>query len=84
MLAFAHAGITDTRAWRDLATLPDTWTAPKFPLSGRDIVGSGMPPGPAVGAALRAVEDWWIAEDFAPGEAALRSRLQQAMAGAQQ
>ena len=32
---------------------------PVFPLSGRDAVAAGLPPGPAVGEALRAVEAWW-------------------------
>ncbi len=73
----------DDPAWRDLHGLPDRWTIPRFPLSGRDVVGPATPPGPAVGAMLRAVEDWWIGEDFGPDEAALRTRLQQLMAAQQ-
>ena len=55
----------------------------KFPLSGRDVLGAGGGHGPAVGAFLKAVEAWWIAEDFGPDEAALRARLQQMIAAAQ-
>jgi hypothetical protein len=36
-----------------------------------------------VGDLLRAVETWWIDQDFAPDAAALRARLQQMIAAAQ-
>jgi len=39
-----------------LAAMPQ----PVFPLSGRDVVALGIPPGPAVGEALRAVRAWWL------------------------
>jgi tRNA nucleotidyltransferase/poly(A) polymerase len=84
MLAFAlgKAG-GDEATWRRLYTLPERWTPPRFPLSGRDVLGPGVRPGPAVGEVLRAVESWWIAEDFVPNEAALRTRLQQMIAAVQ-
>ena len=66
-----------------LYRLPDRWPRQKFPLSGRDVLGAGGGHGPAVGAFLKAVEAWWIAEDFGPDEAALRARLQQMIAAAQ-
>jgi poly(A) polymerase/tRNA nucleotidyltransferase (CCA-adding enzyme) len=31
-----------------------------FPLEGRDVVAQGVPAGPAVGALLRAVRQWWM------------------------
>ena len=34
---------------------------PVFPLEGRDVVALGLPPGPRVGAVLRAVRGWWLA-----------------------
>jgi len=37
--------------------------APVFPLQGRDAMALGVPPGPAIGQALRAVEAWWLAGD---------------------
>jgi tRNA nucleotidyltransferase/poly(A) polymerase len=67
--------------WKDAYHFPERWTAPKFPLGGRDIGDSAR--GPAVGALLRDLESWWIAQDFAPDEAALRSRLQQMIAAQQ-
>ncbi|HQT80239.1 MAG TPA: CCA tRNA nucleotidyltransferase [Rhodopila sp.] len=33
---------------------------PVFPLEGRDVVGLGVAPGPAVGNLLRAVRQWWL------------------------
>jgi hypothetical protein len=80
-LAFAWGGArTDDPAWRALGTLAERWTPPAFPLSGRDVVGGGRSPGPAVGDILRTVEAWWIDQDFAPDAAALRQRLQQLLA----
>jgi tRNA nucleotidyltransferase/poly(A) polymerase len=72
----------DPQAWRAVHQLPDRWTAPVFPLGGRDIIGKGVT-GSAVGKLLRAVEAWWIEQDFAPDEAALHARLQQMMAAVQ-
>jgi tRNA nucleotidyltransferase/poly(A) polymerase len=83
-LAFAwgQAPIDDP-PWRDLYRLPDRWPVPVFPLRGADIVGPSSLRGPAVGTLLRAVEAWWIDQDFTPDEAALRARLQ-GMIAAQQ
>ncbi|MFL5281153.1 MAG: CCA tRNA nucleotidyltransferase [Rhodopila sp.] len=41
---------------RRLEALPQ----PMFPLEGRDVVALGINPGPAVGALLRSVRDWWL------------------------
>ncbi|HQT54757.1 MAG TPA: CCA tRNA nucleotidyltransferase, partial [Phenylobacterium sp.] len=35
-----------------------------FPLTGEDVIQSGVPKGPMVGQVLREVEDWWIDHDF--------------------
>jgi tRNA nucleotidyltransferase/poly(A) polymerase len=81
--AFAWSGGADSAPSLDLYRLPDRWTVPAFPLGGRDVIGHGTPRGPQVGELLRAVEAWWIDQDFAPDEAALRRRLQQMLASAQ-
>ena len=48
----------DWTALRDrLAELP----RPVFPLEGRDVLALGIPPGPRVGALLRATRAWWLA-----------------------
>jgi tRNA nucleotidyltransferase/poly(A) polymerase len=66
-----------------LVNLPERWTAPQFPLTGRDIIEGGARPGPAVGTLLKAVEDWWVTNDFGADEAELRRRLQEMTAAAQ-
>ena len=56
-------------------TVADAWRPRRFPLAGRDVLALGYSAGPDVGSLLRAVEDWWIAEDFAPDRAACLERL---------
>jgi len=62
------AGAAD-RAWRALAELPRNWAAPEFPLKAADFMARGLTAGPALGAAMRAAEQAWIAADF-PADAA--------------
>jgi poly(A) polymerase len=56
-------------AWRALAELPRTWRVPEFPLKAADFMTRGFAAGPALGAAMRAAEQAWIAADF-PADAA--------------
>ena len=46
----------DAEARRRLAGMP----RPVFPLEGRDVVALGVQAGPAVGALLREVRQWWL------------------------
>jgi poly(A) polymerase len=64
------AGAAD-KSWRDLATLPQHWTAPVFPLKAADFLSRGVPRGPEMGAALRAAERAWVAADFPADRAAI-------------
>jgi tRNA nucleotidyltransferase/poly(A) polymerase len=66
----AREGVADA-AWRDLATLPQRWTAPAFPLRAADFTARGLARGPALGEALRAAEAAWIATGFPQDKAAL-------------
>lgn len=66
------AGMHD---WRNAYALPERWSAPRFPLGGDDAKAAGIAPGPAMGTALRAVEQAWIASDFTLDTAELRARL---------
>ena len=61
--ARSPAGAYDP-AWLALVALPERWIAPVFPLKAQDFIRRGVPPGPALGAALRTAEAAWIAEDF--------------------
>ena len=71
LLAETDPGVMLDRTWLDGATGPD-WAAlrarlaamprPVFPLEGRDVLALGLPPGPQVGALLRAwCGTWWLA-----------------------
>ncbi len=53
-----------------LAALAD-WSAPRFPVSGRDLMALGIPSGPKLGAALAELEERWLASDFRLDRAAL-------------
>jgi poly(A) polymerase len=68
--ARSDAGAADT-SWRDLATLPQRWTAPHFPLKATDFVSRGVPKNAAMGTALRAAEQAWIDADFPSERAAI-------------
>lgn len=72
MLAWSRAGGQPDRArWRELAMLPQRWTAPKFPLKGADFVTRGVKEGPALGQAIALAEDAWLAAGFPLDDAAL-------------
>lgn len=81
-LVLAHA---DSRAapgdanWRAAhafaAAAPDL----KLPVTGASFIARGVPPGPAIGAALKQFEEAWIAADF-PGDEAEIARLADAAA----
>lgn len=51
------------------------WVRPRFPLTGADALAAGVPAGPSVGTALRALEAWWMTQDFAPDRAACLTEL---------
>jgi poly(A) polymerase len=59
--------------WYALATLPQRFTAPVFPLKAADFMKRGVEKGPALGAALRAAEAAWIAAGFPMDANALAS-----------
>jgi poly(A) polymerase len=76
LLAWARAGDPpDSRDWRERLALPERWQPPQFPVGGADVMALGVPAGPRVGELLRALEEWWVAGDFAADAAALRARL---------
>ncbi|WP_181702567.1 CCA tRNA nucleotidyltransferase [Chthonobacter albigriseus] len=60
-------------AARSGAALPATfgiakdWAAPRFPITGADLVAQGMEPGPELGKRLRSLEEAWIRGGFEAG-----------------
>jgi poly(A) polymerase len=80
MLAWARAGEDAVSApWRELATLPERWSAPKFPLKAADFITRGIAAGPALGHVLALAEDAWLAADFPLDETALTAIADQAV-----
>ncbi len=78
MLAWARAGgNVDSASWRELATLPQRWSAPKFPLKAADFIPRGIAEGPALGHVLALAEDAWLAADFPLDESALNAIAEQ-------
>ncbi len=60
---------------RRLATLADRWTPPKLPITGKDVMAHGVPPGPEVGHILDTLEQWWMTAGFPADEALVHQRL---------
>lgn len=70
-----HPLLDDDPGWQRLRQLSADWESPTFPLRGRDLIANGMTPGPSVGETLRALETWWMDQDFAPDQATLLAHL---------
>jgi poly(A) polymerase len=81
ILAWARSGEgSDAASWRELASLPERWTAPKFPLKAADFLGRGLAQGPELGQALALAEDAWLAADFPLEQSSLDVIADQAVA----
>ncbi|MBL8642997.1 MAG: CCA tRNA nucleotidyltransferase, partial [Rhodospirillaceae bacterium] len=50
--------------WRALFERAAAWAHRPLPISGDDLLAEGVPPGPAVGRALRAAEEFWAESGF--------------------
>ena len=64
-----HAG------WRELFEAAHIWTVPRFPLTGGDVLATGVAEGRQVGAMLSKLEADWIESDFSEDRQALLDRL---------
>ena len=64
-----------TVQWRALLPMVESWTVPRLPLTGDEVIAAGVPPGPMVGAVLREVETWWIDHDFIDDKLSVVERL---------
>ena len=80
LLGWARSQATAHDAdWHGLATLPQRWTAPVFPLKAADFMKRGVAQGPALGAALAAAEQAWIMAGFPDNASALDAIASEAM-----
>ena len=64
-----------TSQWRAMIALANGFVAPRFPVSGEQVLAAGARPGPAVGQILRELERWWVDQDFTEDEMGLVERL---------
>ncbi|MGN6551707.1 MAG: CCA tRNA nucleotidyltransferase, partial [Pararhizobium sp.] len=58
-----------------LVVRAERWTRPTFPLSGNDLIKSGLEPGPDIGATQRRLEALWIESNFKLDREALLARI---------
>jgi poly(A) polymerase len=74
LLAWARAGSgKDSARWCELATLPERWSAPQFPLKAADFMARGIAEGPLLGQVLALAEDAWLAAQFPLDDTALKA-----------
>ncbi|GLK78509.1 CCA tRNA nucleotidyltransferase [Methylopila turkensis] len=67
-LARAEAGAGEGDAgWAELLALPERWPPPAPPFAAKDFLARGVSAGPALGQALKAAEEAWIAAGFPAG-----------------
>jgi poly(A) polymerase len=62
--------------WREHLGAAADWQPIELPVKGRDLIALGVSAGPAMGQLLAALEEWWIAEDFAPDRAACLAKAE--------
>jgi len=70
-----------TTQWRALLPTARSWTPPRFPLTGDEVMAAGVAKGPLVGQVLREVEAWWVESDFPDDKLALIERLKSVAQG---
>jgi len=82
LLAWARSDAkANDPAWRVLATLPQRWSAPVFPIRAADFIARGVEKGPSLGAALERAERAWVAEGFPMDRKALNDIVNEAIGG---
>ena len=65
----------DTPSWSQLRARLAAMPRIVFPLAGRDALALGVAPGPAIGALLRDIRDWWLAGGCHADAPACRAEL---------
>jgi len=61
--------------WMSIADLALGWQSPVFPLTGKDLAKAGVPKGPGMGKALKALEALWIRSGFSTEKPQLLAAL---------
>lgn len=78
LLAAADSGACSDRLAEALS-LPERWPVPRLPVDGTMLLARGMAPGPAIGRALRAIEERWAEAGFPAGHGALNGFVDDAL-----
>lgn len=79
--AGGEAAMAETARWRPLLDAATHWPVPRLPVTGKDLVARGLPPGPRIGEILSALEAWWIEAGFPDDPATVAGALDQILAG---
>lgn len=74
--AFGESAADDATFGAMLAEA-ERWRPKGLPVSGADAKRLGVGAGPRLGALLKAVEAWWVAQDFAPDRKACLAKLEE-------
>jgi poly(A) polymerase len=72
ILEWASDGSPD---WLEVHAIAQAWRRPVMPVSGADLLALGLAEGPAIGEALRRIEEAWIESDFTLGRDELLALL---------
>jgi poly(A) polymerase len=70
------AQLPETARLQRLLTRAEKWQKPIFPLTGADVLATGVPAGPRVGEILGQLEDTWVNGNFNADRATMVARLQ--------
>lgn len=75
LLRWAEAAGPEDASWRALFERAHDWRPPQLPVDGQDVMALGVSEGPEIGVHLRALEQWWIDQDFSATRPALLEHL---------
>ena len=78
LLAY-YTGLTRAQQHQNgakLLALPDQWRIPVFPVTGKDLIAVGIPPGKELGEHLRRLEQWWMDAGFPEDKSAILAQLE--------
>ncbi len=73
--AAGEADAIQSSRWMVLADLALGWQPPTFPVTGQDLIKAGVPKGPRIGKALKALEALWIKSGFSTEKPQLLAAL---------
>ena len=73
--AAGEADAIQSAHWMVLADLALGWQAPTFPVTGKDLAEAGVPKGPGMGKALKALEALWVRSGFSTEKPQLLAAL---------